>query len=376
LLEVGRLRASFSERRWSRIGTTSALLVSFVLVIFTDTAIAATNSRPTDLAPGQFRVLRNGLSDFSDGDSAVNQRPDELMAALAARLPGHFVAVSELFVETRLTDSSKLEQRLDVGSPGHSGFAFVYTEREAAALIGRPMSFRERQAFAAGKVILFRSDAGAAPDEVIVTAYSAERAGRVGAVEVFTDPSAPLVPAVMTNLIVGPAGLQHRPFAALKARPEVAYVLSSPGAIGDGIDEQYLNSTLAQFGVSASAVIMSEPLTGRSDGIVSLLVLTVFAGLAIALLELASQTVDTRADQARLSRLNGSRVFRFRFVYVPVLQRQVLTVVLPLLVSTLIAEFSIGSYGYAPAFDAAMVIAGLCIAALVTTSLLMFWKVK
>lgn len=376
LLSLGRLRAHFSERRWSRIGTTCALLVSFALIIFTDTAIAATNSRPTDLAAGQFRILRGGLSDFSDSDTAVNQRPDELMSALAKRLPGQFYAVSELVVDTRLKDSSKIEQRLDVSLPGHSGFAFVGAEQAAAALIGRPMSVLERQAYAAGKVILFKSDVGAAPDAAIVTAYSAERARRVGSVEVFTDLSAPLVPAVMTNVIVGPAGLRHEPFDALKARPEVAYVLSAPGAIGDVVDKQYLNSTLAQFGVPASAVVMTEPLSERSDGIVSLLVLTVFAGLAIAVLELASQAVDTREDQAKLRRLNGSWIFRYRFVYMPVLQRQVLTVVLPLLVATLIANFSIGSYGITPSINAAAVIAALCVTALLTASLLMFWKVK
>ncbi|MEY3278165.1 MAG: hypothetical protein RLZZ426_651 [Actinomycetota bacterium] len=382
LKQIARVLSNFRSNKWSRIGTSLSLFVAFALMIFMDTSIAPENYGTSTLAPGQFRILKSGLNDATQADTAVNLRTDELISALSREIAGTFVAVNFLNYQPPVSaqDASIRELNLNVPENGN-GLTYIETEAEVAIVIDRLLTPKELQAYSSGIPVFIREDDIQVPpmrplSEANLSWFGFSSDGNLGTLKVFTDENAPYT-NVAENFIIGPAALKTGKFASLKASPNTVYILSSPGAVQNPQDAEFVQTTLAQFEVSATAVIIADPPQQRSPGLVSLVTLTVFAALIISLLELASRSVNVRGDVSRLLRLHATKRFRYRIVHRDVLVGQMIACLFTLGVTcALSVPLLSATSGVNIIYTAAFQIAAAYVVVTLAASTILFWRVK
>ncbi|MEY2634580.1 MAG: hypothetical protein RIS75_520 [Actinomycetota bacterium] len=383
LKRIARVQSNFRSNKWSRIGTSLSLFVAFALMIFMDTSIAPENNGTSSLAPGQFIIVKNAPNDVTKADTAVNLRTDELISALSSEIEGTFVPVNFLNYRPPASaeDASTRELNLNVPENGH-GLTYIETEAEVAIVIDRSLTPKELQAYSSGIPVFVREAPVQVPpmralSEANLTWFAfPDGDGKLGTLKVFTDENAPFS-VVSENFIIGPAALTKGKFSSLKASPSTVYILSSPGAVQNPQDAEFVQTTLAQFDVSASSVIIADPPQQRSPGLVSLVTLTVFAALIISLLELTSRSVNVRGDVSRLLRLHATKRFRYRIVHRDVLIRQTTASLLTLgLTCGLSGPLLSATSGITIIFTAAFQIAAAYVVVILAASTILFWRVK
>ncbi|MEY3277702.1 MAG: hypothetical protein RLZZ426_188 [Actinomycetota bacterium] len=378
LKQIARVQSSFRSNKWSRIGTSLSLFVAFALMIFMDTSIAPENFPPSDLAPGQFRILKNGPNDATQADTAVSIRTDELISALSKEITGNFAVVNYVKYQPPASAQDTSIRKLMVVSPDNgSGLAYIETETEVEIAIGRSLTSQELQAFNAGLTVFFREEQHLPISDANLSWFAFPGGGEIGTIKVFTDKNAPYVGALSENFIIGPAALTKGKFASLGALPKVAHILSGPGAVQNPQDAEYVQTTLVKFEVSASAVIIAEPPQRRSSNVISLVLLATIAALTISLLELASRSVNVRGDVSRLLRLHATKRFRYRIVHRDVLVGQMIACLFTLGVTcALSVPLLSATSGVNIIYTAAFQIAAAYLVVTLAASTLLFWRVK